>query len=67
MNGKLVLYMSQYGDHFVARTVKELKEKAGPGRVSKMYQDTIEGTTVHVGYVIGRRWFTAFVPYEVTR
>ena len=52
-------------DHVIwARTVKELRDSAGGGRVSKMYRDKADGQTVHIGYVIGRRWFSAYVPLE---
>ena len=30
-----------------------------------MYQDKKDGSTVHVGYVIGQLWLTAFQPVEV--
>ena len=39
MNGKRLLYIDQYGDTFFASTVKELREKVGGGRISKMYQE----------------------------
>jgi len=55
------LYVSQYGDRFSALTVKELREKVGGGKVSKMYIDR-DGKTFHTGYVIGALWLTAFMP-----
>jgi DNA polymerase/3'-5' exonuclease PolX len=59
-----LLYISQYSDKYWARTLKELKEKVGPGKVSIMYVDKKDGRTVRAGYVIGRLWLTAFMPYE---
>ena len=66
MNGKLMLYINQYGDRFWARTVKDLRSQigAGGGRVDKMYVDKKDGRTVHCGYVIGQYWLTAYTPYE---
>ena len=29
MNGTLMLYLDHYGNHFYARTVRELREKVG--------------------------------------
>lgn len=57
------LFLDQYGNHVWARSVKDLREQAG-GRVSKMYQDRRDGTSVHVGYVVGARWFTEYAPVE---
>jgi hypothetical protein len=65
MNGKPVLYLDQYGNKWLARTVRELREKIGGGRVSKMYVDKKDGRTVHNGYVIGQHWCTAFVHLEL--
>ena len=56
------LFVSQYGDRFYARTIKELREQI-PGRCSKMYVDR-KGETIHVGYVVGRLWLTAYIPME---
>jgi hypothetical protein len=61
MNGNLTLYVDQYGKTWTARTVKELREKVGGGRVSKMYVDTKDGPK-HCGYVIGVHWCSAFEP-----
>lgn len=65
MNGKHILYIDQYGQHFSAATVKELRECVGGGRVSKMYMDGGDGKTYHVGYVIGNHWLSAYVPFSV--
>jgi len=64
MNRKLLLYISQYGDPYWARTVKELRQKIGGGKISKMYVHKKDGRTVHCGYVIGRFWLTAYEPVE---
>lgn len=64
MKGKLTLYLDQYGNKWFARTIKELREKIGGGRVSKMYRDTKEGTK-HVGYVVGPHWCEAFQPVRL--
>ena len=63
MNGILTLYLDQYGNRWFARTVRELREQIG-GRVSRMFCDKADGSTVHVGYVVGQHWCTAFRPYE---
>ena len=66
MNGKLMLYIDQWGNRYMARTVKELREKVGGGRVGKMYVDQKIGSTMHCGYVVGQHWCTAFTltPYR---
>ena len=68
MNGILVFYRDQYGDGIWARTARELRAKAGGGRLFKIYADKTAGVhagkTVHCGYGVGRRWFTAFAPIE---
>lgn len=65
MNGKLTLYHDQWGNHWFANTLKDLREQIGGGAVSKMFQDTKDGRTVHVGYVVGRHWLTAYQPVEL--
>ena len=52
------LFIDQYGDRIYADTVKELREKAGGGVTRRMFHDMPEGPPMHVGYVVGRRWFT---------
>ena len=59
-----LLYLDQHGLPVWARTVNELRVRAGGGRVSKMYCDKSDGRTVHCGYVVGHRWFTAYKPIE---
>lgn len=55
------LFIDQYGSRIYAASVKELKEKAGPGRVFKIYRDLPEGVA-HVGYGVGSRWFSEYQP-----
>jgi hypothetical protein len=59
-----LLYLDQYGNAFWARTLKELKEQI-PGRVSIMYCDKKDGSTVRQGYVIGQHWLQAYQPVEL--
>ena len=59
-----LLYIDQYGAPVWARTVTELRDRVGGGRVSKMYADKRDGRTVQTGYVIGKRWFSAYAPVE---
>lgn len=59
------LYVDQYGDTVYARTLKELQEKAGGGKIDKMCVDKTDGSTVHTGYVVGKRWFEHYKKIEV--
>jgi hypothetical protein len=59
------LFLDQFGEPIWARTVKELREKVGGGRVSTMYVDKKDSSVVRCGYVIGRRWFSRFAAVEV--
>ena len=67
MNGKEMLYVDQWGNRFMAGTVKELRGKIemGGGRVHIMYADRKDGTTVKTGYVIGGHWLRRFAPLEL--
>ena len=67
MKGHQTLYLDQFGGRYWARTVKELRAQIGGGgcRVSKMYRDKKDGSVVHVGYVVGAHWLTAYQPIEV--
>ncbi len=66
MNGTPTLFLDQFGSHIFANTVKELRSKVNGGgcRVGKMYVDQKNGSTIHIGYVVGPRWFTAFQRVE---
>lgn len=63
---KPTLFIDQHGQPIQASSAKELAERAGGGRVAKMYSDKKNGRTMWTGYVVGRRWFTAFKWQEVT-
>lgn len=65
LNGKYTLFIDQYGNHYEARTVSELRAKVGGGRVSKMYVEDKSGKVYHIGYVIGRHWCDAYVPVQI--
>jgi hypothetical protein len=67
LNGKQTLFLDQYGNKFWATTVAGLRDNIGMGRsrVSKMYRDKADGSAVHVGYVIGQHWLTAYRPVEL--
>jgi len=39
---------------------KELLEKLGATKASKMYVDRLDGSAVHVGYVIRNEWITIY-------
>jgi hypothetical protein len=57
------LFIDQYGNRIYAKTVRELREKRGGGRVGKMYVDRGD-KTLHIGYVVGNQWFTEYAPVE---
>ena len=67
MRGKQTLYLDQWGNKWWAKTVTELADKLGYSRrsVSKMYCDKVDGSVVHVGYVVGKHWCTAYQPVEL--
>lgn len=62
------LFIDQYGGRYWARTVEELRDNIGGGKVSRMYCDGTDGKTYTVGYVIGQLWLSEFMPVrkEVT-
>ena len=45
---------------------KELINRIGGGKVSKIYQDKKDGSVVHTGYVIGKTWLNLYKvePFE---
>lgn len=54
------LCIDQYGNKVYARTAKELKQRSDvPGKLFKIYVDR-KGKTYHVGYGIGKHWFSVF-------
>lgn len=64
MNGKPILYVDQYGSKIMAYTLRELRERCGGGRVFKIYQEGEDGKSLHVGYGVGQRWFSAYIPFR---
>jgi len=52
------LGIDQYGNHYTIKEHprKELVEQIGIQHVDKMFVDTKEGESKHVGYVIGGHW-----------
>jgi hypothetical protein len=64
MNGKTMLYMDQFGGTVIADTVKDLCEKSGYSKARRMYCDCEDGSTEHIGYVVGPHWYRAFVPFS---
>lgn len=58
------LYIDQYGNKYIASTIKELKEKVGGTKATPMYQDKLDGRTVKTGVIINGQWLQAFIPYE---
>ena len=57
------LYVDQYDQKVWARSLKELRELAGGGTMTKMYVDDAKtGAPYHVGYIVGGRWFYEFTP-----
>ena len=69
MNGKLMLYIDQYGLKFFAHTVRQLERdvRALDGkcsRAAKLYRDKRD-RAYHVGYVIGYHWFNMYQPVEL--
>ena len=66
MNGKPTLYIDQHSNRFWAKTVRELRSKVGMGgsKVRKMYVDKKDGKSVHIGYVVGDHWLTAYQRVE---
>lgn len=65
MNGKPMLYIDQYGSPIWAKTVSELRSRAGGGRVSTMFIDKKAGPSMRIGYIVGSRWFRRYQPVEL--
>ena len=66
MNNKNYLWLDQYGNKFFASSIRKLRKQIanGSSRVSKMYQDKADGSSVRTGVVIGQHWLTAYAPVE---
>jgi len=56
------LGIDQHGKHYnmEVHPRKELLEQLGYAKAGKMYRDTKDGKTRHVGYVIGPYWVEVF-------
>ena len=54
--------IDQYGQtfHGLKHPRKDLCERLGRRHVSKMFVDRKDGSSVHVGYVIGGLWLTVY-------
>lgn len=62
------MYMDQYGYKYFAQTRKELIQAVCPytksPKVSIIYKDKKDGSTVRCGYVISHHWLSAYTPVE---
>lgn len=61
------LYIDQYGYKYHASNRKELIKAVSPygsPKVSIMYQDKKDGSTVRVGYIVGDYWLTEYKRIE---
>ena len=68
MNGKLMLYLDQFGNYFYARTVRELRGKVGSSgsRIAKVYvRNGADGEPRHIGYIIAGHWLRVLAPIEL--
>lgn len=63
--GQRVMFLDQNGSSVWVGSVAELRSEAGGGPVVKMYVDDKTGKSWHCGYIVGRRWFTAYLPLRV--
>lgn len=62
------LFIDQWNQQFSVNFVKELKTKhCLRGKISKMYVDKQDGTTAHIGYVVGQHWLREFKQVERVR
>jgi hypothetical protein len=54
--------VDQYGQtyHGLAHPRKDLCERIGRQHVARMYVDRNDGSSAHVGYVIGGHWLTVY-------
>jgi hypothetical protein len=61
------LFLDQYGYKYYATNRKELIKAVSPygsPKVSIMYQDKKDGSTVRVGYIVGDHWLTEYKRIE---
>ena len=65
---KQYMGIDQYGTtyHGLTYPAKDLKERIGRGKVSKIYRDTKSGKTYHVGYSVGPYWVDVYevIPFR---
>ena len=41
---------------------RALLDRLGRQHADKVYRDTADGKTIHVGYIVAGRWFTLYQP-----
>lgn len=60
------LGVNQYGQKYTMykHPRKELLEILGATKAEKMYVDKKDGSSVHVGYVIGDEWITVYEVHQ---
>jgi len=63
---RMFMGIDQYGEtyHDLVHPRKDLMERLGRKSASRMYVDTKDGVSKHIGYVIAGRWVQI---YEVTQ
>jgi hypothetical protein len=59
------IFIDQYGQIFRCNTRKELMETIGSKHCDKMYVDTSDGQSKHVGYVIKSHWLRFYQEGEL--
>ena len=63
----MILAIDQYGERVwldEQHPRKDLLKKLRATKASKIYVDKKDGGTAFVGYVVNRRWFTFYRPWE---
>lgn len=69
----MIMAIDQYGhiQHGLVHPRKDLAERhsISPSSVQKMYSDTKDGESVHVGYIVQQSWYTLYtvVPWKGKR
>lgn len=61
------VFIDQYGHKYYAKNRKELVQAVSPygsPKVSIMYQDKADGTSVRIGYIIGEHWCVEYKKIE---
>jgi len=58
------IFIDQYNQVHRAKNVKELQSNLG-GKCTRMFQDSKDGTTYHVGYVVGSLWCIEYIEKRV--